>query len=65
MFSTDKQCCMTAICKSGDESTMNKTEYKDGNSIIRINEHFSDTGRKLTDCIESVICYESKHNKNE
>lgn len=52
-------------CETDDKSRMNKIEYEDGNTIIRINEHFSETGRKLTDCIESMICYESKYNKHE
>ena len=56
---------MTAKSESGDESTMNKTEYVDGNSIIRINEHFPSTGKQLAACIESDICNEHKHNKDE
>lgn len=61
IFSTDKQCCLMAKCESDDESRLNNIEYKDGNTIVRINEHFSETGRKLTDCIESIICYEGKY----
>ena len=49
---------MTAKSESGDESTMNKTEYVDGNSIIRINEHFPEKGKSAAELIEKTIRYE-------
>ncbi len=44
---------------------MNKNEYVDGNTIIRVNEHFPETGKTVNQLIENVIRYESRMTKSQ
>ena len=64
VFSTDKQCCEVTRLP-GDETTVNKIEYVDGNTVIWVNEHFPETGKTAGQLIENVIRYEGRMTKSQ
>lgn len=45
---------------SGNERFEQENIYVDGNTIIRINEFFPDTGPTITELLENVIRYEGR-----
>lgn len=45
---------------SGNERFEQENIYVDGNTIIRINEFFPDTGPTITELLENVVRYEGR-----
>lgn len=45
---------------SGNERFEQENIYVDGNTIIRINEFFLDTGPTITELLENVVRYEGR-----
>ena len=54
-------CCpMKKNSLSGNERFEQENIYVDGNTIIRINEFFPDTGPTITELLENVVRYEGR-----
>lgn len=45
---------------SGNERLEQENIYVDGNTIIRINEFFPDTGPTITELLENIVRYEGR-----